>query len=553
MNMGLETMSFEPDEEESYQQQAMDLVDDRIRTGERNSEQQNGGNENNNDVKDNGENSERLSSLVEEALALQELVEEGNDQSKPEGPSAVEENIQNETETTGNAAERIPDNLIEILEPAPSLPKPEIKPEIEPDIIEGTVVEDINHNETPRPGPGAASTNTNNGHVPGVVENPTNSAVSEQAPTPVVTPQTPETPARPISETIYVPSFTVTERPHPATSPEGIEWQDKDSQLKSDLYEKNEAWTTNPTQQNYQAYIESYDTLARHNTAAWHNDSLTKEGVYSQYRTNAQKPEVDKVERSILMSGNLYFNQAKPDKITDQEMEAIAKTLMWERLKNPAVVDFEFAQGFRVNLWVMREETRKLLEEKVRDLGGNNYNHLPHAQANEQRPTPPASTAVAPETNIGQAENSQEVVETTEQEPEEEPGPENEETRYARILKKIRKNGVANERDREEWAETIDHLLELNDPEKARELAQERINGAERLEWEGNNNNKMVNALILAAAIRKREEMQKDAKSQEDQEIFLKEYLKKILGQEADEREVAEFLKQTTELKNVHA
>ena len=63
----------------------------------------------------------------------------------------------------------------------------------------------------------------------------------------------------------------------------------------------------------------------------------------------------------------------------------------------------------------------------------------------------------------------------------------------------------------------------------------------------------MVNALILAAAIRKREEMQKDAKSQEDQEIFLKEYLKKILGQEADEREVAEFLKQTTELKNVHA
>src|SRR3972149_11410745 len=102
MNMGLETMSFEPDEEESYQQQAMDLVDDRIRTGERNSEQQNGGNENNNDVKDNGENSERLSSLVEEALALQELVEEGNDQSKPEGPSAVEENIQNETETTGN-------------------------------------------------------------------------------------------------------------------------------------------------------------------------------------------------------------------------------------------------------------------------------------------------------------------------------------------------------------------------------------------------------------------------------------------------------------------
>ena len=95
--------------------------------------------------------------------------------------------------------------------------------------------------------------------------------------------------------------------------------------------------------------------------------------------------------------------------------------------------------------------------------------------------------------------------------------------------------------------------MELNDPEKARELAQERINGAERLEWEGNNNNKMVNALILAAAIRKREEMQKDAKSQEDQKIFLEQYLKNLLGQEADEREVAEFLKQTTELKNVHA
>jgi len=42
-------------------------------------------------------------------------------------------------------------------------------------------------------------------------------------------------------------------------------------------------------------------------------------------------------------------------------------------------------------------------------------------------------------------------------------------------------------------------------------------------------------------------------KSQEDQEIFLKQYLKNLLGQETDEREVAEFLKQTTELKNVHA
>ena len=553
MNMGLETMSFEPEEEESYQQQAMDLVDDRIRSGERNSEQQSEPNENNNDVKDNGENSDRLSSLVEEALALQELVEEGNDQSKPEGSAAVEENIQNGTETTESGSERIPDNLIEILEPTPSLPKPEIKPEVIPDIIEGTVVEDISHNETSRPGPGTTSTNINNGRTPGVVENPANSVASEQAPTPVVTPQTPEIPARPISETIYVPSFTVTERPHPATSPEGIEWQKKDSELKSDLYEKNEAWTTNPTQQSYQAYKESYDTLARHNTSAWHNDALTKEGVYDQYRTNAQKPQVDKVERSILMSGNLYFNQAKADKITDKEIEDIAKTLMWERLKNQAVVDFEFAQGFRVNLWVMREETRKLLEEKVRELGGNNYNHLPHTGANGHHPTLPANSAAETGTNLDRVENTQEVTETTEQEPDEETGPENEETRYARILKRIRKNGVASDQEREEWAETIDHLLELNNPEKARELAQERINGAERLEWEGNNNNKMVNALILAAAIRKREEMQKDAKSQEDQEIFLKEYLKNLLGQEADEREVAEFLKQTTELKNVHA
>ena len=451
MNMGLENMSFEPDEEEVYQRQTTDLVDDRRRAEKRNSDQTNESHENSEYVKDNGENSEKLSSLVEEALALQKLVEEGNDPKKSENASEVEENIPSGTKTR------------------------------------------------------------------------------------------------------YDTTFTVTERPHPATSPEGIEWQKKDTELKSDLYGKNEAWTTNPTQRNYQAYIESYDTLARHNTAAWHNDVLTKEGVYSQYSTNTQKPTIDKVERSILMSGNLYFNQAKPNKITDQELEDIAKTLMWERLKNPAVVDFEFAQGFRVNLWVMREETRKLLEEKVRELGGNNYNHLPHAETIEQHPTPPTNTAVAPETNIGQAENSQEAVETNEQGPEEETGPENEGTRYARILKGIRKNGVANEQDREEWAETINHLLELNNPEKARELAQERINGADRLSWEGNNNDKMVNALILAAAIRKREEMQKDAKSQEDQELFLKEYLKNLLGQEADEREVAEFLKQTTELKNVHA
>lgn len=450
MNMGLETMSFEPDSEEEYQQQAMDLVDDRRRAEERNSEHQTEPIESNNDIKDDGENSEKLSSLVEDALALQTLVEEGNDSKKPENATDVE-------------------------------------------------------------------------NVPAGIE------------------------------TRYDTTVTVTERPHRATSPEGIEWQKKDSELKSDLYEKNEAWATSPTQQNYQAYIESYDTLARHNTSAWHNDALTKEGVYSQYMTNAQKPTIDKVERSILMSGNLYFNQTKPDKITDQEMEDIAKTLMWERLKNPAVVDFEFAQGFRVNLWVMREETRKLLEEKVRKLGGNNYNHLPRPEADGHHPTPPAGETAEPITNIGQTESSEEIVETTGQEPEEETGPENEETRYARILKRIRKNGITGEQDREEWAETIDHLLELNDPEKARELAQERINGAERLEWEGNNNNKMVNALILAAAIRKREEMQKDAKSQEDQKIFLEQYLKNLLGQEADEREVAEFLKQTTELKNVHA
>lgn len=550
-------MSFEPDEEEVYQQQAMDLVGDRIRAGERNADQQNESGETNHDVKNNDENSEKLPSLVEKALAIQQLVEEGNDPGNPDKPVQEEENIQNVTETTANPPERIPDSVVEILETAPSLPKPEIKPEIEPDIIEGTVVE-TGLNEIPQPSSGAATeqeqdNHTNNGTIPEIAENTPNNTVPEQSPTPVDTQQTPEIPMGPAAETNYVTTFTVTERPHSATSPEGIEWQDKASELKSDLYEKNEAWTTNPSQQNYEAYIKSYDTLARHNTTAWHDDALTKEGVYSQYITNAQRPQVDKVERSILMSGNLYFNQAKPDKITDKEMEDIARTLMWERLKNPAVVDFEFAQGFRVNLWVMSEETRKLLEEKVRELGGNNYNHLPHTEESGQQPAAPVNVTIETETSLGQTENSQEVTETTEPEQEEETSPENEETKYAQILKRIRKNGIASERDREEWAETIDHLLELNDPDKARELAQERINGAERLNWEGNNNNKMVNALILAAAIRKREEMQKDTKSQEDQEIFLKQYLKNLLGQETDEREVAEFLKQTTELKNVHA
>ncbi len=183
------------------------------------------------------------------------------------------------------------------------------------------------------------------------------------------------TPSNPSPET---PSERVlaTRQQKAAESEEGKEWQRKQQELENQLFEKNQAWVNNPNNETYKAYVGAYDELSRHNVHAWHNDELTKEGAYTPFETEAPKPHVDKPERSILMSGNLYFNQASLENIKDKEIEDIAKTLMWERLKNPAVVDFQFAQGFRINLWEMGDETRRALEEKVLELGGNNYNHI---------------------------------------------------------------------------------------------------------------------------------------------------------------------------------
>jgi len=566
--MGIETLSFEPEDTNVYEQQAIDLAEDRKRVEERNSGQQHKPNETTSDKeqKDPEKNSENITAFPEV------------DGDKIETTQAEPETINVETEIESEApqqetAERIPDSVVEILDQPAVTPKPDIKIDMEkPLTIEGEIINPGSPEEQEtvtsiNPAPSSEFGEEGKSINEAVVETTPQASTPEPVISvpdidiPTTEQQVVDTPAVPIEqisqphETTHVmnPAFVVTERQTVATSAEGIEWQKRESELKSDLYEKSKVWKDNPTNGHYLAYISSYDSLAQHNTKVWHNDELTKEGVYGQYITSAQKPLVDKVGRSILMSGNLYFNQASPDKIKDSELEDIAKTLMWERLKNPAVVDFEFAQGFRVNLWVMRPETRRLLEEKILALGGNNYAHMKPASASEQNNERPQNENVGMLTNLEQVENSQEVTETSEQELEEEPETENEETRYAQILKRIRKNGIANNQDKEEWAETIDHLLELHDSQKARELAQEKINGADNLTWEGDINNKMVNALILAAAIRKREEMQKASKSQEDQEIFLEQYLNDILGQDADKREVAEFLRQVKELKNVHA
>lgn len=159
-------------------------------------------------------------------------------------------------------------------------------------------------------------------------------------------------------------------------SEEAADWKLKEAALKNKLYAANAAWSNDSSPSNYDKYVEAYDKLARHNTNAWHNDKLTKEGVYKPYEVTRPQPEVGSVDRSITISGNLVYNTIKPDKIKPEELNDIARTLMWERQKNPAVVDFQFAKGFRVNLWQMRPETRQLIEKKVIELGGNNYDNI---------------------------------------------------------------------------------------------------------------------------------------------------------------------------------
>ncbi|EKD62159.1 MAG: hypothetical protein ACD_52C00283G0003 [uncultured bacterium] len=327
-------------------------------------------------------------------------------------------------------------------------------------------------------------------------------------------------------------NVTVTEQQKEAKSPEGKQWQLEQDQYEDDLYKKNLAWTETPTDENYQKYIEAYDKLARHHTKAWHDDKLTEEEVYNPYKTNALKPKVDKVEHSILLSGNLYFNQIPANRIKEKELEDMAKTLAWERLKNPAVVDFEFAQGFRVNLWMMDAKTRENLEKKVQEIGGNNYKHLEHFKDTESTEAA-AETQTQPTTPQLEAEvTSENNIET-----------DSEDSKYSKVLQKIKKNGITTEQDQEDWAGTINDLLELNDLQKAKEVAGDRIKHANELGWSGNDNEKMVNALILASTIAKRDKFRSDSQPPEEIRKSLAEHVSSLLGKDATQPEIEEFLK----------